>query len=474
MDNRGQSLTMARQPRRELLGPARVAALLLAAAGLLAAAAPEPPSSEPASPPTTPPAEPASPPADEAPSPPQADPARDERVVGVDELDDTGPREATIYLKDGQRFTGLLVEETDGYLVVRIEGIPTRFPVKDVDRVRYLRPVLERYEEMRAAMGDDPDQIVRLAEWLRARERYELALEELSRALAIDPNHAEARQLRTVIAKLLELRQRSRPRPEERRPQVLPVDEPAGEAETSVQRTFPLLTPEQINLMKVYEVDLKRPPRLVIKRATVEKLVEGNIGHPLIPVTKEGRDAIYRKPPREILDLMFRLQARHLYGEVEVVDQPESMRLFRDNVHRAWLVNSCATNACHGGTEAGRLILYNRRSGSDPAVYTNFLILERFRLADGTPLIDYQHPERSVLLQYALPREDVVYRHPVVPRGVSGQDAWRPVFRSTGERRYQQAVEWIRSMYQPRPDYPIPYTPPAPSLPPEDEEPVRR
>ena len=36
-----------------------------------------------------------------------------------------------------------------------------------------------------------------------------------------------------------------------------------------------------------------------------------------------------------------------------------------------------------------------------------------------------------------------------------------PVFHSTNDRRYQDAVEWIKSMYMPRPDYPVQYTPPT-------------
>lgn len=436
---------------------------LLAAAGLAAAVAA--PFSPP--PPSSPPPDPAPAPADPAPAPTAEEPipAPEEGASPPESAAESGPREATVYLKDGQRFTGLLVEQTDEVLVLRIEGIQTRFAAADVDRVRMLRPVLERYEEMRAAIGDDPDQIVKLAEWLRARERYELALEELDRALGLDPNHAEARQLKVIVAKQIELKQRSRPR--ETTASAAPPAATGGDdpPATHVQLSFPLLTPEQINLIKVYELDLKRLPRLVIRRETIRKLVEGNIGHPAIPVTQEGREAIYRKTPREIMELMFRLQARELYGEVQVVDQPESMRLFRDNVHRTWLINSCATNACHGGTDAGRLVLYNRRSGAEPSVYTNFLILERFRLDDGTPLLDYQNPERSPLLHFALPREDALYRHPQVPRGITGADAWRPVFRSTEDRRYQQAVEWLRSMYQPRPDYPIAYTPPAPSEP---------
>ena len=63
------------------------------------------------------------------------------------------------------------------------------------------------------------------------------------------------------------------------------------------------------------------------------------------------------------------------------------MRLFRDNVHSTWLMNSCATSRCHGGAESGRLRLFNKRVNTDQTVYTNFIILARYRLPDGLPLM---------------------------------------------------------------------------------------
>jgi hypothetical protein len=367
-------------------------------------------------------------------------------------------------MKDGQRFTGMLVEQSEEQLVLRIEGIQTPFPAAAVDRVRVMRPILERYEEMRTLMGDDPAQIIKLADWLRARDQLELALTEVERALRIAPENTEARQLKLLIAMQIELRERARSNAPQREASPVPLA-PSSAPSNELQLNFPLLTPEQISLMKVYEVDLARAPRIVINRGTITKLMEQYRSHHLIPVTQEGREAIYRRPSREVLELMFRVQARDLYPEVQVVDQPESIRMFRDQVHRTWLINSCATNLCHGGKEAGRLLLSNRRPNSEASVYTNLLIMERFRLDDGTPLINYENPERSPLLQLALPRKDAIFRHPVVPVGVSGADGWSAVFRSPEDRRFEQAVEWMRSMYRPRPEYPLDYTPPGPSEP---------
>ena len=75
----------------------------------------------------------------------------------------------------------------------------------------------------------------------------------------------------------------------------------------------------------------------------------------------------------------------------------------------------------------------------------------------------FEEPQRSPLLQMGLPREDAITKHPVVPgRGGQG-DLFKPAFRSTDDRRFGDAVAWIKQMYRPRPDYPITYRPPVPA-----------
>jgi hypothetical protein len=398
-------------------------------------------------------------------SPPSAQaPVPQVRPADPSPTSDADPPEVVVFLKDGQVITGILVEATASRIALRVAGIDTTFPASSVDRYRLLPPVLERYEEMRRAAGDNPDLLVRLAEWLRARERYELALLEAERALAIDPNHAEARRLATLLSRQVELKRKSK---QASRP-AADTRQSDSRAAARRPRDFPLLTDSQVNLIKVYEVNLAQPLRLIIRRDTITRLLACYAGHPLIPVTQEAREAIYRRSEREILEIMFRLQAREFYGEVRVLDQPESMRMFRDNVHGKWLMNRCATTLCHGGEEAGRLMLCNAKPGLEATFYTNFLILDRFRLEDGSPLINYDHPERSPLLHLGLPREDSLWPHPPVLRTTPGSRAERdlfiPAFRSQDDRQFREAVEWIRAMYRPRPNYPIDYTPPGASV----------
>ncbi|HYE01677.1 MAG TPA: hypothetical protein VD963_00435 [Phycisphaerales bacterium] len=382
-----------------------------------------------------------------------------------------------MYLKDGQRFTGLLIEQTEEKLVLRVSGLDVTFDAATVERVQELPSVMARYKEIRESVGNDPEQVLRLAQWLRARERYDLALEEIRRVLVIDPANTEAKREQVLLNGLIRLRDNAgagRARRDAERALRQPPPPVPGAARDPI---FPVLSQEQINLLKVYELDLANPGRLLVKRETIARLMDQHAGSPLIPVTQEGREALYRRPAVDILDLMFRLQARDLYGEVEVLDHPAALRQFRDTVHRSWLINSCATSACHGGAEAGRLMLLNRRPNAEQTFYTNFLILDRYRMEDGTALINYDAPDRSPLLHLGLPRGDAIFKHPVVRQGVAGRDAWRPAFRSSDDQRFRDAVRWISSMYRPHPEYPIRYDPPGSSeVPPAQDapEPVRR
>ena len=131
------------------------------------------------------------------------------------------------------------------------------------------------------------------------------------------------------------------------------------------------------------------------------------------------------------------------------------MEQFRDVVHTRWLINRCGTTRCHGSVDAGRFQLINYARGSDRTVYSNFVILDRYRSADGLlRMIDWDEPELSLLVQMGLPREDALYPHPDVP-------GFRPVFGGRDARRFRQTLEWIDSMYRPRPDVRLEFESPS-------------
>jgi hypothetical protein len=356
---------------------------------------------------------------------------------------------------------GTLVEQNAEQVVLSIGGIATTFKMDVVEKVQNLPTVAERYNKLKETIDpEDVDGLMRLSEWLRAHGRYDFALVEVERALKIEPANPDARALKTLIIEQQKIADGHKGGIGENRP-AKDVRAPAAPAKFD----FPLLTPEQINIIRVFEVSLKDPPRMKIERNTVTRFMDKYVGRVVegkgvMPNTPEGRAVFYSKKPAEMLDWMFGLKAREFYGEVQVLENPKSMQMFRDHVNRTWLVNSCATNNCHGGEEAGRLWLYNKRQGSDAAAYTNFLILERFKLDNGMPLISYTEPAQSPLLQMGLPRDQAVIKHPELVGANKGK--WRAVFRGPEDERFQEALEWIKAMYEKRPDYPVDYKAPVP------------
>jgi len=392
---------------------------------------------------------------------------------GEDAAEEIAPdiTEAIITKTDGKQVEGLLIREDADAIVLQTRRGEVIIPTSLVRDVEILDPLIERYRRLRADIPEgDVIGRINLAEWLRDRRAYRLALSEVDKALSIEPFNREAKRLRRWLELQIELA----------RPAEGTASERGRERRDrrEKKREFPLLGEGEVNLLKVFEVDLSDPPRMVIDRETVDRFLEAYADHPLIPPTEAGRDAIRRWAAPRVLDLMFRVKARDFYHDVRVLDDPEAMKRFREEVHDRWLINSCATTACHGGEAAGRLYLNNdtmRRGKREEIVYTNFLILERFKLADGTPLIDYEHPRSSPLLQMGLPREKSEHPHPEVGarRGTAG---WRHVFRDDRDLRFREALEWINAMYRPRPDYPIEYEPPKPDGPLSETpaEPVER
>ena len=363
--------------------------------------------------------------------------------------------------RGGARIEAMLIETSDTEIVVDVAGLEIRVRRSDVEELIRLPPVEERFRQRRALLADDAvDARLDLAQWAIDRGLYAEAVREVEAVMQREPRNSRAQRMFATVRELIKLRAEEARRRAERA--EAGEDESEEDQRRSERRPpperivdFPLLTREQINLMKVYEIDLRDPPRVRIDRETVQELLNRYAGHPLLPTTAQGKRAFLAKDSLEILDVMFRIRARDLYPEVRVLGNPRSMERFRTWVNSGWLVNACATPRCHGGVEAGRLILYNRARGSEQAAYTNFLILDRFRTETGQPLLDYQEPARSLVLEMGLQREEAIVPHPDVP-------GWRAIFPSRRSLNFQRAVEWISGMYEPRPDYPIEYEPPTP------------
>lgn len=367
--------------------------------------------------------------------------------------------EAVLTLRDGRVFTGFLIEKTDARFVLRIVGIDTPFEMKQVERYRILEPVMERYRTLRLAIADDDaEQILQLADFLVSRGRLEVAVQELEKLRLKVPRNRE------VAARLDLLRQQQDLDALAREP------EDAGSAKAGEPRsTATLLSPELQNLVKVYELDLATSPPVIVGRSTSEAVLKKYASHPLVPTTREGREAMVRDGGLGMVDLMFRLRAREFYPQIKVEQTPEPLKVFREEVHKSLLLSGCSTSGCHGSVGAGRLVFATQRPLSEAAALTNFYILSKFRTDDGKLLLDMDAPERSLLLQLGMPREQSTRPHPFVPSAETGADQWRASVRNVQDRKFQQVVGWVKSLAKPRPSYGLDYLPVRPFEPMVDQ-----
>ncbi|MDF1810161.1 MAG: hypothetical protein P1U42_10750 [Phycisphaerales bacterium] len=377
----------------------------------------------------------------------------------------TGIQECVITLLSGRKVTGELIRQNSLIVVVDIDGIETTFQRDRVAKVTLLPPVEERYKEMRSAIPDDDiESRLTLIEWLRARQAYALAVKELRSVLDIDPNNPRAKLLYTWLTEYDKLGTKNKKT--KNKDDSTKIESPAS-TEPSKSNSDPELnlpsrrptrpqitplTPEQINLMRIYEIDLRNPPKLRIDDETLKELIRRQPDE--FSANQDERNKIFSLPEIEKLRIIFSLKARDLYSQIQVLEDPTSIKDFKQNVYsdRGWLINACASTRCHGGAEAGRFKLINHRPNSVEALYTNFYIIDNFTMSDGARLINYEDPERSPLLQMGMIEQNSLRPHPEIPANRPGR-GFRPIFRSTREIKYKNAMEWIRSMYQPRPDY---------------------
>jgi len=208
------------------------------------------------------------------------------------------------------------------------------------------------------------------------------------------------------------------------------------------------LSAEQVNLIRVYEVDLEEEPRVRIERDVLNEFLDEFGGRNGMP---EGRDEIrdfLRAPGWQQLDLFFKMRARGYYEKAEIQDEPEPLSQWRRNIHRRYVQGyffrhfgnlPIDAEIVYRETQVGEIPMFGRGRDEDTVAYTNFYILTQMTI-DGIPVIDRQNPEESILLQWGLPREDARFD---APEDIEG---WQPHFRDEDDPRFVEMVEWIQSL----------------------------
>ena len=102
--------------------------------------------------------------------------------------------------------------------------------------------------------------------------------------------------------------------------------------------------------------------------------------------------------------------------------------------------------ACHNLlADSGHGSIVNVASINEKIEYTNFLLLDSYSKS-GRKMIDRDHKDLSLLLEYGLPADLAKSPHP--------GERIQPAYQSRSDRNYRRVLDWVRSLKgPPHPDY---------------------
>lgn len=383
----------------------------------------------------------------------------------VDLVDPKPGQTGVIQFRDGSVLRAEIVRDSPEGVEFRRDSLLGKLPRSRIYRVVLEEDFETKFARAKAAIGQrEFGRRLGLARWLVSEQRFDVAVAELESLLA-EADIEEARDM------LRDVRARIRLADATKRPGATG----AGDAGSAAPGRSPsgapgqpapedpadhLLTADDVNIIRVYEIDFRDPPRMAVPPEAIAEFLRTHGSNPMLPQTEEGRKALNDLPAARVAELMFAVKARELYRLIEVKEDPASLAKFRTRVHNAWLVTNCATSRCHGGTDAGWFRLWSDEARDERVRYSNLMALLSANVG-GRPMVDFERPEESVLIQFALPRQRASRPHPDV-------QGWKPALGDGSPRLLTDSLDWIRSMYRPRPSYPVDFTP-LPSAPPRPE-----
>lgn len=351
--------------------------------------------------------------------------------------------------KNGQLYIGDVIEAGDR-VTINMGGIDTAIERGEIVSIEYgsFEELFER--KLASLAADDAKGRVALARDAFTARRYLLSARALELALQITPDDADATALLTAVRNQLRLERERTPVP----PSTNPSGTPGAGVAPRLEKT--VITAEQVNLVRLHELN---------PRETVPVRIDNEVKRQMADKLNVTAAQFNRLTPMQQALLILEKGDKSMLSGVQVQRDPASLLEFRQKI-QPMVLQGCATATCHGGSLAGPFILY-APANDDATTYTNFLILQSYRkkvageanagMFGGevfAKMIDRSSPERSLLLQYALPATIAADDHPPV-RGYNG------ILRDRNDPRYRMLMDWIdRSLVQIEPNYGFDFAPP--------------
>ncbi len=309
-----------------------------------------------------------------------------------------------------------------------------------------------------------------LALWCKARGAYELVRKQCTVILAQDGEHEQAK----LLLKLA-MRHLGEPEEDAECPGV-PTPDTSGEQIGALGR---IISDEEVRRIRWMEMldEEPRPLSIQFKNKVIQRFLEAMEGTAGFTTRRERRDFMRLKPTEKLQLIRERTGDRfrtrvlqkdtgdQVIEEIIIKTDPKRMADFERRVLPPVLAG-CATSSCHGNPEKSRFTLYTDRVMGKNKVYTNYLIMHRYRVGDQR-LINRDSPLKSLLLTYgfrelpaALGNLDATYKHPKVPLGPKTVEI-DPIFRGVDDPKYRDIREWLESLSVLEPDYGISLSPSA-------------
>jgi hypothetical protein len=367
-------------------------------------------------------------------------------------------RPGVVKTKDGQTYDGDIDDKDPDALIVTVKGIKTRIERSRIATVQYPTGTpAQGFADRLARLGPkDVNGRMALAREAFNAHDYATARTAVDQALNIDPNNADAVAFAETIRSQMRLETaRTHPPEGAAAAATAPTSEPTTQ-NSSGQR---VLRPQEFNAIR--QLELRPDDRAVRIR------FERDVRKRFMSYSTMRQGEFNALTPVDQAILIVQKGTPEMRRDVMVLNDPPALLAFRQRVQPTVLQN-CATSGCHGARNPKKFSLIEP-GDSDAATYTNFYILQKYsrHMESGGDksvfgrgdlrMLDRQHPEQSMLVQYALPGSQAEYPHPDVP-------GFKPVFKGKTDPKYLALVDWIGKQLQPvDPDYGIDYPIPGQS-----------
>ena len=364
-------------------------------------------------------------------------------------------RNGVVTTKDGKSFEGEITEKTATVEVMMRGNIPLKLNKANVASIEYAPPVKEEFARRMAKLGKtDAAGRIEIARWALEKREYDLSIDALDAAIAIDPNNEDARQLLKSVESQRKLARNAAAKaaaPAGGDPAAARTARPAQPGRDAQSATAPaaddakadaagngehraragklrLVTPAEINRIRQLELQ---------KGELVQIRLLNDVKRRYLASSEFTPQEFAKMTPQQQAFEILNNGSSKLHTDVLIGSDPASIGQFKSAVQRN-VLPGCASASCHGGSNAGPFTLHNPAT-KDADVYTNFLLIQDFKTTiDGKEyaMVDRPRPEDSLVLLFGLPEDATAAPHPKVQN-------YRPIWKGKNDPKYKAVLEWL-------------------------------